>query len=259
MTTFYDLIKDLANHVGDVRNSLATGGSTTTLVDTTLIEPNDYYNGGTLLIDQATPVAVRITDFASTTGTFTFSAITTAVVSDIGYTAVHSRFPLDVLKRSINMALADIGDVMAVDETLTLVADQERYSLPTGVTDDIRRIEIGTEGDDDWEVHYGWKVEGGELRFLAWNPSDGSKTCRIHYAKIHDELTDFSDVVSEQINQRKLIVVACKHALIWRKDKVGNDAPNTTELLNYYLELDSRLRITHDVPLLGRDPILARY
>jgi len=141
MTTFYDLIKDLANHVGDVRNSLATGGSTTTLVDTTLIEPNDYYNGGTLLIDQATPVAVRITDFASTTGTFTFSAITTAVVSDIGYTAVHSRFPLDVLKRSINMALADIGDVMAVDETLTLVADQERYTLPTGVTEDIRRVE----------------------------------------------------------------------------------------------------------------------
>ena len=38
MTTFYDLIKELAYHVGDVRQSVSTGGSVTTLVDTALNE-----------------------------------------------------------------------------------------------------------------------------------------------------------------------------------------------------------------------------
>ena len=259
MTTFYDLIKDLANHIADVRSSTAESGTTATLVDSLLLEPNDYYNNGTLLIDQATPLAVRITDYASATGTFTFPTINTAIVAGVGYTAIHAKFPLDVLKRSINAALLESELIMAVDETLALVAGQERYALPTGVTPDVRRVEIGTEDEDNWEVHYAWKVEGGELRFIGWVPEDASKTCRIHYTKRHDELTNLTDTLDENVNRNRLIVTACKHTLIWRNYKVGKDEPNTTELLNFYMQQAERVKNQRTSHLLERDPLLARY
>lgn len=259
MTTYYDLIKKLAYRIGDVRTSVATGGSTTTLIDTSLIEPNDYYNGGTLLIDQATPVTPRITDFASATFTFTFAAIGTAVVAGINYTAIHNRFPLDVLKRSINQAIDESEKIMAVSEDITLVASQERYALPAGVTEDIRRVEIGTEDSNDWKIHYAWTIEDGELRFLDWPPDDTSKVCRVHYVKQHAQLSALTDELDEKVNENRLIVNACKHALTWRNFKVGRDEPNTTELLNYYINLDQKLSRERVSQLLSRDPILARY
>lgn len=258
--TFYDLIKELANRVGDVRNSTATGGSTTTLVDTTLAEANEYYNNGTLLIDQTTPVAVKVSTYASATNTFTLaSTLSVAVGAGDSYTAIRSWFPLDVLERSINQAILESEKIMAVDETLTLVADQERYSLPTNVTQDIRRVEIGTEGDDDWKIHYAWRVEGGQLRFVGFNPSDASKTCRIHYVTQQAQMSTLTDELSELVNRDRLITAACKHMLIWRNHKVGRDEPNTTELLNFYLKSDAEKSKDRVSELLARDPILARY
>lgn len=259
MTTFYDLIKELAYNIGDTREGTATGGTTTTLIDTTLGEANDYYNKGTLLIEQATPVIVKVTDYASATTTFTFGAIDTAVAAGIAYTAIHMRWPLDVLRRAINLALLEHGKVMDIDESLTIVADQERYTKPGTVTDDIRRIELGDEDEDNWEIHYGWRVEDGEIRFLGWNPTDTTKTARIHYVKQHAALDALTDTLDEQVNREALMVSACKHALKWRNAKVGKDEPGITELLNYYLSLDAQYRNKRTSELLNRDPILARY
>lgn len=260
MTTYYDLIKKLAYHIGDVRVSVATGGSTTTLVDTTLGEANEYYNNGTLLIDKTVPVAVKVTTYDSATGTFTFAAaISVAVAAGDGFTAIRSFFPLDVLKRSISQAIDESEKIMAVSEGITLVASQERYALPAGVTQDIRRVEIGTEDSDDWEIHYAWAVEDGELRFLGWVPDDTSKVCRVHYVTQQAQLVLLSDVLDEKVNENRLIVNACKHALTWRNYKVGKDEPNTTDLLNYYMNLEQKLSRERVSPLLNRDPIMARY
>lgn len=259
MTTFYDLIKELAYNVGDTREGIATGGTTTTLMDTTLAEANGYYDKGLLLIEQTTPVIAKVTTYASATNTFTFPAIGTEVAAGTAYTAIHMRWPLDVLERAIHLALLEQGKIMDVDESLVIVADQERYALPGLTTEDIRRIEIGTEDDADWQVHYNWRVEDGEIRFLANAPSDTAQTCRIHYVTQHTPLIDLTDTLNEQIHRGALIVAACKHALKWRNGKVGKDEPNITEMLNYYLDLDNRTKNQRQSQLLNRDPILARY
>lgn len=258
MTTFYDLIKELANRVGNVRTSVATGGSTTTLIDTTLMAADDQYKGGTLLIDQATPVTPRVSSYIASSGTFSFAAIATAVTVGTGYTAISQKYPLDVLKRSINQAILESELIMSQDETLIIVADQERYTLPTGVFD-IRRIELGTEGDGEWPIHYYWRVEDGEIRFLANAPSDTSLTCRIHYAARHAQLSALADTLSDKVNRDSLMVAACKHALLWRNYYVGRDESNTTELLNFYLNEDKAKHGIRVSELLPRDPILARY
>lgn len=258
MTTFYDLIKELAYHVGDVRQGVSTGGSVTTLVDTALNEADEYYKKGTLLIDQPTPVIVYVTDYDAPTATFTFPTIATAVTAGIGYTAIRSWFPIDVLKRSINLAILESELIMKHDESISLVADQERYALPVGVTD-VRRVEIGTENGDDWQVHYNWRVESGELRFTAWVPSDTTQAVRLHYTGRQAELSSLADTLDEQVSRHRLMIAACKHALVWRNSKAGRDEPNTTDLLNYYLTEDAKVKNERVSPLLPRDPIYARY
>jgi len=258
MTTFYDMIKELALMIADARQSVSTSGSVTTLVDTSLGEADTYYDGGVLLIDQATPVTPKIATWASGTSTFTFPTIATAIVTGVGYTAVSKIYPLDKLKSFINLALLESEKYMEIDESIALVADQERYTLPIGVTD-VRRVEIGTEGDNDWEVHYAWRVEDGELRFLNWVPSDSSQTCRLHHTVRHAPLSALADTLDERISRHRLIIAACKHALNWRVSKVGNDEPNTTNQLNYYLTLDRETSRERVSPLIERDSILAGY
>ena len=199
-----------------------------------------------------------ITDYDAPTATFTFATIATAVTAGIGYTAIRSWFPLDKLKQSINLAILDSEIIMKHDDTITLVADQERYALPVGVND-VRRVEIGTENEDDWQTHYNWKVESGELRFTAWIPSDTTKTVRLHYTGRQAELASLSDTLDEQVSRHRLMIAACKHALIWRNSKAGTDEPNTTALLNYYLAEDAKVKNERVSQLLPRDPIFARY
>ena len=48
MTTLADVMLDVAEILGGVRVGTATGGSTTTLVDTSRTEPAEYWQDGTI-------------------------------------------------------------------------------------------------------------------------------------------------------------------------------------------------------------------
>lgn len=259
MSTFYNLLKELANLVGDTRQGTATGGSTSTLVDTNLIESDGIYNGGTLFIDLGTPAMPRITTW--TQGTYTFAFPTLAVGPSVGiqYTAITNRYPLDVLKKAINQALAECGRMMNVDETITIVADQERYTIPTTASHDIRRIELGTENEGNWKIHYHWRIEGGEIRFLANAPSDTSQKCRLHYVVDHASLSALADALDEQIDRRLLLMLAAKYAYLWRNIKSKRDEVDGMTMLNYFLAQEQRAREHTTTKLLNRDPILASY
>lgn len=258
MTTFYDVIKRVAKQVMDARTGTATGGSTTTLIDTARDEPDDFFNKGLLLIDHATPVIVKVTDFVQSTGTFTF-ATSTAVTAATKYTAVDERIPLDVIKTAINQALIeDIGQIMGVDESLVAADDTERYTLPESVYD-VRRVEIGEE-DEDWDINYAWTEELGELRFTDSNsrPATGD-TIRLHYVHTHDELIDLDDVLDDQVNLDLIVHAACVYCLQWRLVHVRENEPSLPDKLSFHESRTMIARSRSKVRLLNRDPILARW
>lgn len=259
MTTFYDLIKELANLIGDTRQGAATGGSVTTLVDTTLIESDGVYNGGTLFIELSPPVTPRITTWTQSTYTFAFPTLAAGPSSGTPYTVVSHKYPLDVLKKAVNQALAEVGSIMDVDETLTIVADQERYTIPATASNDIRRVELGTVNEGEWDIHYYWKVEGGQLRFLAYAPSDTSQTVRLHFVKQHAALSALDDELDEQVDRRLLLALAAKFAYLWRNIKSKRDEVDGMTMLNYFLSQEQQARERSTYRLLPRDPILARY
>lgn len=63
---------------------VATGGSSTTLADSTRKEANDYFNGWTLHITSGTGIGqtATITDYTAATGTFTFTALSGGATPD---------------------------------------------------------------------------------------------------------------------------------------------------------------------------------
>ena len=257
MTTFYDVIKKVVQQIADARIGVSTDGSTTTLVDTNLDAPNDYYNKGIILLDQPIPTVRKVTDWDSTTFTFTFPSISNAIVAGVNYSVVNERFPLDVLKMAVNHALIDdIGLIMGIDETLTGIADVERYALLDGVYD-VRRVEIGEE-DEDWKVNYQWIEELGELRFLGNKPEDG-KTIRLHYAHTHEELIDLDDEIDPQIPIDLIVHAACVYCLQWRLIHVRENEPGLPDKLSFHESRAMMARSRNKVRLLNRDPILARF
>ena len=256
MTTFYDVLKRVARQIADARAGVATGGSTTTLIDTLMDEPDDFYDGGLLFIDHTVPVIVKVTDYDLATTTFTF-ATSTAVVATKKYTVIDETFPLDVIKQAVNQALIeDVGQIMAVDETLTGVEGQERYALPDGVYD-VRRVEIGEE-DDEWQINYHWTEEIAELRFIKDLPS-ADQTIRVHYVHTHDELIDLDDVVDDQVSLDLLVHAASAYCMQWRYAKTKENDPGIKDKMTFHESRAMIARSRKPIKLLNRDPHFARY
>lgn len=249
-----DVMREVLRNLSDVREGLATGGTTTTLIDTNLNEPNDFFNGGVIFIDFATPQVAQITDWNSTTFTFTIPTMP-AATSGKYYTAAPKRFTIDVLKNSVNRALnQEIGKVMLLDETITVVQDQLEYTLPDGVRD-IRRVEYGNE-TDGFKKHLHWREDYGILIFLTKPPSEGY--LRIHYASKHPDLIYYDDEIHESIDREYLVIAATYMAAIWRNLRAGNDEKINKDMVDMYGAELARMRVTHDTILLNRDPLLSR-
>lgn len=248
MTTLYQALKEVALRIGDVRQGVATGGSTTTLVDTNLDEPDGYYNGGTLFLETSPPMITLVYTWQADIKTFTIRPVGITISAGTPYLAVGPRYPLDVLRNAIAIAVFETARQMEVYETTT--DGTAKVTLPDEVWD-VRHVEYeASEGQ--WKTHYAWRIKGGDLYFLT-NPPESGTALKIFYASTPAIPQTYSATFAH-INTESLIINACKQALIWRNYRVGRDEPNTTELLNYYLQLDQQW-MGRRPKLLPRDPI----
>ena len=156
MSTMFNATLQLANTLGVLRTSTATGGSTSTLLDTKRTEVDDAFNGGTcwLITDvdgaSAAPEGewARITDFANTGGVVT-STWTAAPASGDTYGIAQGKYPLDVLISAINNQLVKHRVVRYDSTTLDFVAEQSEYDLPAGVRAENLLNVYESQQDDD--------------------------------------------------------------------------------------------------------------
>ena len=138
----HDATMQLAMRLGSFRSSTATGGSTTTLIDTVArTENDDDWNGGTVWIitdaggASAAPEGewAIVSDFVNSTNTLTIGTLTAAVASGDTYGLASARYPLDVLKTAINNELIKHQVIRYDTTSLDIVADQSEYTLPVGI------------------------------------------------------------------------------------------------------------------------------
>ena len=224
----------------------ATGGTTTTIVDTGMINrrPDGYFaqgaNGGHILFmsqttDFNTPQGQfgEISAYTLSTSTPTFTVPTmlaTAASGDI-YAVMKPTISLYEMIDRINVGLGRLPALELVDETLTTLEDTLAYDLPFAVgAYELLGVEIGTN-----DPGYGWQDAPGfsivprdgsttdKLVFTSQPPYDAltpaNKTIRIRYRGKHQTLYSFGEYVEKSVPDELAIAVCAEAAweLLMRK------------------------------------------
>jgi len=171
--------------VKDWYEGIATGGSTSTVVDALRWEKDDYFNsrGGRpsrvyirTTTDNAAPVGESkdVTDFVQATGTITVvaadaEALFSATVGAGDTYAITHTFHWDEVKEAINMAISAVSRkalIDTMDESVSLVASVEEYVLPSDFVY-VHRVSM-----EDGNGNYNEIVPGEQYRIVrgATNP-----------------------------------------------------------------------------------------
>lgn len=239
---------DLASEVapGIIESEATSDGAAgkTTLVDNSLpitAPEDDHYNKGTIWFLDCSLTSLNgtskvVTDFATVTGTstYTFAAANAQTKSGDKYAVANSIYPRYVLRRAINLAVADIGNVDQQSTSLTTVANQSSYTLPTGVYN-VVKVEIAQDTSDpyDYMQVYHYQEINGQLQFLPGHqPMLTGYIIRLTYNAPLAELNDDSDTLPNLLNRSWLRWTSKAHALRWRLREVKEDEVNLKQMLN---------------------------
>jgi hypothetical protein len=220
--TLFDLTYRVAVDLGGLQEGLATGGSTSTLVDTAGLVglDNDLFNLGTLWIPKTTDSLApqgqfkQITDFVASTKTVTIASVMTATIgSGDTYAINKKRYPLSKIIQKINQVLATAGKVPVEDITTTTVLDQREYTLPAAASLDLRQVWLETDPNRDlWMPLYNWEMvytAGGTAdKVLIHHNFIDSDVLKFIYVSPHAQLRAYGDVLNEVIHPDRIIFKA---------------------------------------------------
>jgi hypothetical protein len=202
MTTLFDMTFRLAAFMRPLWESEATGGAVTNLVDT-LATFGDQHVGGTLFI-LAGDLANKTLVVTSRTGTTQLNFATQTpndVAAGNGYILADADFNRGILRRAINQALRQYRPTRAEDTTLTVVADQEVYDLPAGVSN-VKEVWLATADSEPYGYQqvFRWDEVGDELRFpCGHTPQTEDMLIKLVYQDAHADLAaDSSTLDLEQ-------------------------------------------------------------
>ena len=260
MTTLFNAMLGLANRGPRHWTGAATGGSTTTLIDTVQrVEADDDFNGMTLFVldgDNAS-LTRRITDFVQATHTLTIGAFSNAMAAGDRY--LISQAGREDLVQAINAALTDIGDVTQVNTSLTVVDNQTEYSLPTGVSH-VVRVEVASSAsaDYDYQKVHNWREINGSLYFTDELPYTAGRTIRLYYNAPHSAVDADADTISDGIPLPLLVDVAVYYYWLQWYSLQGNLNMKEDSLLAMHAQNKERARQRYTVTKLHRDPVHLR-
>ena len=274
--TLFDLVWKVVIELGTGRTGKATGGSTSTVIDTVglRLTENDYYNEGTVFIlrdaggEGAAPEKEfsKVKDFAQTSKTITvYDDFTESPVSGDSYGIANRRFPLYLIQQKINNALFMDGYIPGEDTTITTVANQREYTLPVQVSRDLRQVLLYTSTDSNspkpvpvvnWDIRATATGVGNTLVLDYDLPAGFSLWLR--YAKQHAELTGASSELDEMVHPDRIVYPACAELLRWYRDKTR--LRHLTDTIDYLTLKAERAKDAHPLPVLpGRQAKIVRF
>jgi len=247
----------------EVIEGTATGGSTTTLVDTDITVsralPDDWFNGGPIWFRSGNNdgKTATITDWANSTGTFTFATQSGACAASDLYAATNNDYPYYVLAMAINDALVDrIPNVPAEysDATFITVSDQMDYNLPAGVYN-VHKVEVATSTSTPYNYipTYRWREIGGQISFdEGAQYSAAGYRIRLTYVVPPSETTADTDTINDLIHPDWLAWEAAVFCLRWKLGLKGSNDKFLATLLADAMANAERARRLH----IHRIPIL---
>ena len=220
----------------------ATGGSTTTVIDSTqanTARDNAWKNGAMFITRDAGGAGAlpegqyqRISAFTNSSGTFTVeTAFSTAVAAgDIyGYTSPY--YPLRQMQELANDALRALGDVDLVDTTTldTVTGDTEYAAAVTWKRSRPLRVDIQTATGDaqdnqwvEWPSFEWVPAQAGSTGLIIFpDYPTASRDVRVWYRGAHPALLDYDDVVHDSFDPELVVLQLVVKALEWQNGRSG--------------------------------------
>ena len=250
MTTLFAALVNAARNLEALTEGAATGGSTTTIIDSALAylgwNDSDFVGGHAYLIKDAAGAAAApeaesrlVTGYSGTSGTLTTSAFSAAVAALDWYGVTTNRYPRAQIVSKLNQALQDFGDVPTVDTTsLTTLTDTLEYSLPVACKGDLRQVWLARETAAPWEwepqltPYVEWAAANtvGNLIFRS-QPRVGYKI-KLVYMAPHPFVSGDTDKISDYVSVDWLALETAARSVRWRLQQPGEDQQAMTALLN---------------------------
>jgi len=264
--TLANLTYELAVELGVVYEGEATGGSTTTLIDTNdLTQADDYWNGGTVwILDDAGGASAapegeygKISDFDNGTSTATIATMTVAPATGDRYAIANKIYPLYTLIQAINRALRHIN-IEATDTTsVDTAASQTEYTLPAVASMDLREVwvqTVTTDADDNrWYEIRNWNIQktatGTQEELILPTQLLASRDIKLVYMAPHPKLYDYSDKLDESVHFERVIFRAAWYIMNTEAQQTRNTDPWLIDNREYYKALAERADIRY--PILG--------
>jgi hypothetical protein len=262
MATVASLLFKIAGYLRPVYYGTTTAaGTTTTLVDTTRTESNDYFNGGTIFfLSGALAGGTAVpSDYVQATGTFTIPTQSAAPGSGAAYAVVDKKYRREALVAALNMAILQLGPWPQIDESLTVVEGQERYTLPAGVYN-VVRVLIATRAASPYEwtgPHRHWRERDGYLYFDdGYLPETENMPIRLYYEAPHARVSADADDVTDEANAELVAVMAAILAAQVRAKLAGQSDGEPRQTIEELTPLFQTLRAQHTTRRMRKD---ARY
>ncbi len=251
MTTLTEAMLELARTVGWVREGTATGGSTTTMVDTAMDEPPELFKDGALFMTSGSSSGQCREVKTHALNTLTAdAAFTSAVVAGNTYAVTTSEASKSILKQAIRYVLKTC-EITKMDDTGTLA---QVMTLPTGVSN-VKRVKI------DGDVNYKWHENGGLLYF---DDDPGTGTVELWYMGYCTEPaeTGTTATLDEAVPLRWLVWSAAEY--YWRQyiQKQHKDNNISPDMLNEAKQNAEMARVQskrYDMRVMNRDPHHANW
>jgi len=175
-----DLRQELARMMQDSWSSTATGGSTTTVVDTKLTQANNFWRNAWVMMTGGTSGnLLQVRQASGSTLSSTTVTVGPAFPSSVAATDTYElfkRFRPEDYHDALNQAVREVGDVALIDKvdtSLTLAADTWEYTLPSGFRY-IRRMSYLNDTTDDtrvWIPNDLWYIRFASTRKIVFDGS----------------------------------------------------------------------------------------
>jgi len=264
LKTRSDIIGAVADAFGGFRRVVATGGSTTTIVDAAnLMEPDSYWVGhyAYVVTDagglHAAPEGQErpVVGYDLSAATLTVSpAFTMAIgAGDVCALAQERR---TVFESAINEAIRAAEMtwlVFSSNEAIVLDEDDYEYALPAGLVT-LNRVLVRAEDTEPWMdvPASNWRVTGlpgaQELVFNSWNGLSEDYTLRIeYYARPAEMATDTATLGVGEPMEREMVRFVTLYALYWLHDRAANKNESAATFQVHYTKSDSYLKLAMDV------------
>ena len=219
--------------------SIATGGSTTTIVDTALATryATNGFKQHIVIITKTTDGAAPQGEFGlfptahwvTATKTFTIPTVSAAVEAGDLYTVIKPTIPIYELLSQINVGLGKLDAIALVDTSLTTLNETREYTLPIATKGyEIQDVKIGnsTTGYFRHTDYLIRRAVGGSTETIVFTtqpPIDlntpANHTIEITYLAKPSVLSVYSDAVSEKYADELVISQVALSVLEYHMNK----------------------------------------